>query len=235
MQDRNRRIRPRQRKIVTALGIVGSLALAVVLFLVGLFCIGPMIRSYLHPAGEVGYSPIYAPPSKPYREAASRPKAEEEPALDVEITERRYGDTESSPEPSSDENESSADDRKLSSERSESAHPEDADKFGTSTDSKVERPRTAAEGKPRPAPTESRTHVFRVQAGTFANKTNAENLAADLNEQGYKAEIRTAEVEGRTLYRVQTGEYETRKGAEELVTKLSAKGYSPALVAETRQ
>jgi cell division protein FtsN len=71
--------------------------------------------------------------------------------------------------------------------------------------------------------------TYRVQAGTFANKTSADNLAADLSERGYRAEVKTVILEDRTLYRVQVGEYKSRTSADQVSDKLKGEGYSPTV------
>jgi cell division protein FtsN len=71
---------------------------------------------------------------------------------------------------------------------------------------------------------------YRVQAGTFAVQTSADNLVADLRAHGYRAETTTTQVEDRVLYRVQVGEYKSRASADRVAAKLKADGYAPTVV-----
>lgn len=248
MRRANRDIRPGDRRIdsrMIALGVVGFLALATAFFFLGLLCIGPMVRSRLQTPKEVPQSPAYAP-AEADRETSAADK-NEEPELDVEITERSGEDgeqtTESSPDSDVRQDEQSLTltlrpegREKSSSGRSgtQPGEPEAPKKRPAGADTGIERPRAATERTHPPASSSSVTSTFRVQAGTFAIRTNAENLAADLSNRGYKAEIVTVPSEDRTLYRVQLSGYKTREGAEELAKDLSAKGYTPTVIADEK-
>lgn len=73
---------------------------------------------------------------------------------------------------------------------------------------------------------------YHVQAGTFANMVNAENLATELRNKGYKPQINSVGREAGTLYRVELGDYKTRQGAEDLAAELSSKGYNPTVTSK---
>ena len=68
--------------------------------------------------------------------------------------------------------------------------------------------------------------------GSFRNAGNAEGLAQRLTDQGYRAEVRTAEVNSKTWNRVLVGNARTREDARELVPRLKDAGYNDLLVME---
>lgn len=221
MQTSNKYIRPGDGKIdrrAVALGVIGFLGLAVVLFFVGLFCIGPMIRSRAEAPREPTQPQAYSPPAEPDRYAADEG---EQPVLDIEITERY---------PAADQHEGEEGlVVTLEPEGRERSRVRPADETGSS-DSETE----AESGRPS-APAASEMHTFRVQVGTFVSRDNADNLAADLKRRGYSARVKVVESEGRTLYRVQIGEYKNREDADKLSEELSSAGYSPVVVVEKKQ
>ncbi len=91
MRRRGKSIRSGDRNIdkrITALGVVGFLALAAAFFFLGLLCIGPLVRSHLLPSREVTQSPSHVLPAEPGVRTPSDTETREEPSVDIEITER---------------------------------------------------------------------------------------------------------------------------------------------------
>jgi cell division septation protein DedD len=73
-----------------------------------------------------------------------------------------------------------------------------------------------------------------VMTGSFRDASNARSLADRLEEQGFQAEVRTAQVKGNTWNRVLVGRADSRQGARELVPQLKEAGYSDLLVMEVQ-
>jgi N-acetylmuramoyl-L-alanine amidase len=65
-----------------------------------------------------------------------------------------------------------------------------------------------------------RSDLFRVQAGAFSEKSNADAHVTKLKSDGFEAFVFS---DG--LYKVQAGAFSERKNAETLVARLKAKGY----------
>ncbi len=68
--------------------------------------------------------------------------------------------------------------------------------------------------------------LYKVIAGSFKERANAEQQAADLKAKGYETFIATAKISGETWYRVQAGAFSTREAAETRVKELESKGIS---------
>lgn len=62
--------------------------------------------------------------------------------------------------------------------------------------------------------------LYRVQAGAFSIKANAENFAETLRGKGFDAILKTVEINGRTIYRVQVGAFSNRTNAEMILLRL---------------
>jgi N-acetylmuramoyl-L-alanine amidase len=73
----------------------------------------------------------------------------------------------------------------------------------------------------KPAPTPS-SGLYKVQAGAFSDKKNAEELAARLKEKGFTAYI----YPDSNLYKVQAGAFSDKQNAEDLATRLSSNGFN---------
>jgi len=240
------RIPPKDRSLdkrMVALGVVSFLALAG-LFCLGLYGIGPLLRSYFPPQPEIGPPPAYVPPARTHEEP---PAETEEPQVpDIEIRERGADGNAPAEEPGSSDEGVRQDESGLTvrlepedGSRPSTGHPgrpsTRPERRSRLPDDGAERPRASTEGKNRPASTASEKRAFRVDTGTFANKANAESLAADLESHGYKPEVKSVQMEDRTVYRVQLGGYKSREDAQELANDLSAKGYSPTVTEETSE
>ncbi|MEH7252836.1 N-acetylmuramoyl-L-alanine amidase [Neobacillus niacini] len=71
-----------------------------------------------------------------------------------------------------------------------------------------------------PTPPPARADLFKVQAGAFSEKNNADALVRKLKSDGFEAFVFT---DG--LYKVQAGAFSEQKNAEALMERLKAKGY----------
>lgn len=71
---------------------------------------------------------------------------------------------------------------------------------------------------------------YYVQAGAYANQTEAEQQRGKLALIDLEARIVEREVSGRTMYRVRIGPFGQREQAEDVRVKLSANGVDSALV-----
>lgn len=227
-------------KRMTALGVIGFLALAGSFFLLGFFPVGHLVRSYMQSRAQTPQT-VYDPPT--HRRAENKPaETQEQPQqpLDVQITEQ--GPTEP---PTGDQTQSG--DAQVNPEDNSltiTLEPQSQDSQAPAKPTETEKPRrpkprqeTVSIEKPR-ASTET-THsvtvsgkVYRVQAGTFASRANAETLMDDLKGRGYHPQIKAVQTEGSTLYRVQLGGFKTQAGAKDLAKDLSNDGYSPTLITE---
>lgn len=78
--------------------------------------------------------------------------------------------------------------------------------------------------KKKPATTSGK--LYKVQVGAFANKKNADKLAKELNNKGYKTYI---VLEGE-LYKVQVGAFANKKNADKLAKELNDKNYKTYIV-----
>lgn len=255
----NRPVRPAERSIdirMRVLGRFGFLLLAALFFSIGVFYIGPRLKSAheppLHPQAGGRYVP-----SVPWQSEESEPK-EQVPDIELEVTESGVGDDPAAGQPTESEPPDEVFDGKSltitldgkgKTRTDDEPAPSAAEKARTSTTSKPKtagpeksaRPSSAQRKdaetsgrssmeKPRAA-TEKRTTVYRVQAGSYADRSHADDLAAKLKREGYRrTTITEAQVKGRTLYRVQVAEYKTAMDAEELSRDLKATGYEPAII-----
>jgi cell division protein FtsN len=82
-------------------------------------------------------------------------------------------------------------------------------------------PQQAEEATTRPP---SDTQAYIVQAGSFFDRQDAENLRAQLILLNLDANIAQGVVNGRTVYRVQAGPYSGRRAAEDVQRTLTANG-----------
>jgi len=231
-------------KRMMVFGVVICLALAAMFFLLGLLYIGPKLRSARSPHPMV-QAPGQTPSApRPAPEVQEQPEEAEAPSLDVEITEKgEEGTSDESQTGESAQDGVAQDDSGLtitlepevrenaSSERASppTARPEEQPKPRPAypSEREMERPRAVVETRRSAA-----ADVYRIQAGTFANRTNAEDLEAHLRRRGYKPEVEAVQVRDRILYRVQIGEYRNREDARELAKDLAAQGYSPIITHE---
>lgn len=71
---------------------------------------------------------------------------------------------------------------------------------------------------------------YKVQAGAYASKANADKLAADLSRKGYNVEIQSSLAESLTLYKVLIGNFKSREDAQRLASELNAKGNNASVI-----
>ena len=69
-----------------------------------------------------------------------------------------------------------------------------------------------------------------VQLGSFADKDNAERLAADLRDKGYAAFLSQLQTGSGALQRVRVGPQKDRASAEEIAAQLARNGLSSQVV-----
>jgi DedD protein len=100
-----------------------------------------------------------------------------------------------------------------------------------------EPPAQVAEQTPEPAPqpttatpADSDTGMWAVQLGSFADKDNAERLAAGLRDQGFAAFLSQLDTGDGALQRVRIGPQKDRASAEEIAAQLAKSGHSGQVV-----
>jgi N-acetylmuramoyl-L-alanine amidase len=76
--------------------------------------------------------------------------------------------------------------------------------------------------KPAPAPAPSPKGLYKVQAGAFSERKNADDLVARLKAKGYGAFIYSED----HLYKVEAGAFAERKNGDELAARLKADGFT---------
>jgi len=81
------------------------------------------------------------------------------------------------------------------------------------------------------APT-SRERAFTVQVGAFSAQERAVTLQRELGSAGAEANVRQAEVGGRTIYRVRVGRFASHAEAVVTARRLAARGYTVILMGE---
>ncbi|WP_377887939.1 N-acetylmuramoyl-L-alanine amidase [Alkalihalobacillus sp. R86527] len=74
--------------------------------------------------------------------------------------------------------------------------------------------------------------LYKVIAGSFNDKENAEVRAKLLADKGFDSFITTIVIKGTTYYRVQVGAFSEKSNAEELVAKLKASGFDSFIITE---
>ncbi|PTM58459.1 N-acetylmuramoyl-L-alanine amidase [Desmospora activa] len=74
------------------------------------------------------------------------------------------------------------------------------------------------------------TTMYRVIAGSFQNRTNAEERKQFLERNGIASMILTVTIDGRTWYRVQAGAFSQRSNAEARLAELRALGIEDAYI-----
>jgi cell division protein FtsN len=115
-----------------------------------------------------------------------------------------------------------------------SASPDKADgKAAPKTDAKAEgrmeakadqRP-AAADQQPKPA------NKFWLQAGSFANEADAENLKARLAFAGWEASVQTATVPDKGIrYRVRLGPYDNTDALQRIKGELATRGFDVTVI-----
>jgi cell division protein FtsN len=207
----------RRRKTLRA---IGFLALLIGFFSVGFYLIGPLLQESSAPKPpsaveltkdeEWGQAPAI-------RVSPKEPVAPVSTSADVQVSEIAPGSTEAP---------------------ATSAPPP-----ATQLTPNVEIPVETSQRAPSPAATEPQRvpapqpkitapapQRFTVQAGIFANRTNAQTVAASLADQGYGATIRQLVRNNETHYQVIVGNPRDRTNAEKLATELRDAGRDVTVV-----
>jgi len=250
MSSPERQIKPADRRIsgyTIAFGVVGFLVLATGFFFLGMLCIGPMVKGYMKSTPRAPRivvqrpTPAPTPPAvqTPADAAAADSAGQADGSLDVQVTEEGQ---ESSTADQSDGVKQDADGLTVTLEPNEQHKaeqptaaeevPKPSEQPASANRSDTPKADTASDGKPAvhaSSPAIGGRSKYRVHVGTFASKPNADALAKDLRDHGYKPDVRAVQGEAGTLYRVEVGEYKTRQGAQDLADDLSGKGYSPSV------
>ena len=78
--------------------------------------------------------------------------------------------------------------------------------------------------------TASESGMWAVQLGSFADKDNAERLAADLRDKGYAAFLSQLQTDSGALQRVRVGPQKDRESAEAIAAQLAKTGLSSQVV-----
>jgi cell division septation protein DedD len=72
-----------------------------------------------------------------------------------------------------------------------------------------------------------------VQLGVFASRDNADRLAQELKEKGFRISVSEIGGNGRKLFRVRAGPVSDRTAASDLAAKLRAAGAPGSVVPRT--
>ncbi|PAE26322.1 N-acetylmuramoyl-L-alanine amidase [Bacillus sp. 7894-2] len=83
---------------------------------------------------------------------------------------------------------------------------------------------------PKPPKPADPSNLYRVIAGSFTNRKNAEDRAALLKNKGIESVIAIAEISGKVWYRVQAGAFTTKENAEKQLEAVKKAGISDAYV-----
>lgn len=256
MSNPGKHMKPTERRIdkrAIALGVLGFLVLATGFSLLGFWCLGPKIWAYLNAPKQTDQTarmPTQTPDNELRTDSSTdSSQAAQDESFDVQITEE--GDSSSTDYTASDEG-VKQDGNSLTvtlepESRTKDGHPSVEEKSTSAADTERAKshPATAkTETKPSAEPSGNRQQstaaspagrIYRVQAGTFASRTNAESLIADLRGRGHAAQIKEVQREVGTLYRVELGTYKTREGAQDLADDLSKAGYSATISSERKE
>ena len=256
MSNPGKYMKPTERRIdkrAIALGVLGFLVLATGFSLLGFRYLGPMIWAYLNPpkqTDQTAQMPTQTPDNELRTDSSTdSSQTGQDESFDVQITEE--GDSSSTDNAASDEGvtqdgnsltvtlepESRArDSRSNASEgpapASETSKPKS---HSPSTKTETKPPSESSTAREQAAAASPAGRIYRVQAGTFANRANAESLIADLKGRGHAAQITEVQREVGTLYRVELGTYKTREGAQDLADDLSKAGYSATISVERKE
>ena len=79
-------------------------------------------------------------------------------------------------------------------------------------------------------PKRSATGLWAVQLGSFSSQANADQLAAELRQQGFAAFLSRLETPAGELHRVRVGPQRDRDSAQAMVTKLERAGQKGQVV-----
>ncbi|MDE0032621.1 MAG: SPOR domain-containing protein [Deltaproteobacteria bacterium] len=93
-------------------------------------------------------------------------------------------------------------------------------------------------GKPEPAPPRAEEPPARtpwsVQVAASRNRATADEMAASLTKQGYRAYVTSGRLNETTFYRVRVGRFGTRQEAMAELQRLKAAKYKNAMITRNR-
>lgn len=182
-----------------------------------------------------------APPPMPYSAQQTQPAPNPAPNIDLKVTEQNPN-TANTASPQPDANAVSQDGNNLTiplEPDSNTTKPDTSQAPPQETPVKPEPAKPVVEpAKPAKAPVTIENPArnaavkgnFKVQAGAYASKANADKLAADLRSKGYSVEIQSSLAESLTLYKVLIGSFKTREDAQKLASELNAKGNTASVI-----
>ncbi|HPZ07283.1 MAG TPA: SPOR domain-containing protein [Candidatus Eremiobacteraeota bacterium] len=79
------------------------------------------------------------------------------------------------------------------------------------------------------------SYTYKVQAGFYVNKDNANKMADNLSNDGYDATVvQVTDDTGKTYYRVQAGAFNNKDNAKNLVQDLKNQDYNTCIVKEKK-
>jgi N-acetylmuramoyl-L-alanine amidase len=85
--------------------------------------------------------------------------------------------------------------------------------------------------KPTPPPTPDPGTLFKVIAGSFQSKQNADERVEQLQSKGIESFVDSTKISGDTWYRVQAGAFSSRDNAEERLAAVKKAGINDAFLA----
>lgn len=182
------------------------------LFLLGCFVVGPWL-SRVRPAPSQTAATAQAGPDVPPPAAPAHPAPAGSP--DVRVTVVHPGSQDLPTEPAaSPPNDLTSGDAATASSQSRRTEPV------------VSAPETSAQ------PPVSKRQLYHVQAGIFADRSRADDLAAKLNQAGFTAAIRPVLRADATVYAVQVGVFASRDAAEPVAKALRDAGFDAYITAD---
>jgi len=217
-----------QRIFITSIAVLAVAGM----FLLGCFVLGPWLRNRQSDVPEVATTapvPMTSPipdtdeaVSVPHR-PESRPDS---PSVDVTVTEVPV----SEPAVAHNNADEAVTDAPVSSDFNSDSVPEPV----------LTEPRTVVASEPNPASsdhistvdTDATPALYRVRAGLFADKANADMLSAKLAAAGFAPAIAQVDKSGQRLYSVQVGAFRSRSSADSLAKSLRSSGFEAVVTTE---
>ncbi len=223
--------------LIIVLGVI-ILGLA---FVGGYSFLGPRLNMNSPVSTQSTQAPAYVPPTAPQHEPAPNSMAGEQSQLDVQITDHSNAGSQSRQSIPNNGIQHDQSGLTLTLDPTDSGDSANGNVQVSVSHSRAGRmqqtePKTSVGGLEQSrAATESHTApkgLFRVQAGTFADRAHADALASDLKAHGYGAHIKMVQSDRGTLYRVQVGAYGSKSDADTMMNDLSTHGYTPGMIAD---
>ncbi len=204
----------------------------VAVFLLGVFVVGPLLSHSRQ--GAVKTVATVAPPDlDPGPVATPDVPARRPSAPMVTITE---GPAEAPAAPSADATPEVTDNQPKSPKAADTTNDLRIQPPDTLTDQGQSKPVTVEPKAPASEPTApaaSKTEpLYRVRAGLFADRNNAESFAAELAAKGFSPALSSIERDGRVFFAVQAGAFRNRSGADTLAAQLKKAGFPATILAD---